>query len=407
MRQRILCFFILLGILAHAQKSDIQPILFSSDLEHFEPLSALKKVLKDVDIVALGENTHGLGDVFQTKVALVKFLHAELGFDLVLFESGYGDAALAWANWEKMSAEEFTQNFSSNFYYRSYEILDLVRYAKSRNGKLKLQGFDCQPQQQYLIKRMQEMVAPYAPDFAATVPQAMVDFNKLYQHEKNGDSLAFYTQRDSFASFLKKYNQLLDGISRAGKGNQSSTKEMDAIRRSNKIFLDTYSSMPFGKLMLWPQAANHRDGAMLKIVENYKKTYPEAKIIIWAQNSHIENQSKPHNPVNWMGHGLKQKYGSSYYSLGTVVYSGTNQNYNGSFSFEHKDPEYLAYHLNEVGKNSFLLNQRDYPKQDFTHELHLGMENNGSKAYFIAQDRFDGLLFLSHSGPPQLLNENH
>jgi erythromycin esterase len=407
MRRSIFFFFVVLGGLMHAQNNPTQPLQFSSDMERFESLTPLKKVLKDVDIVALGENTHGLGDVFETKVALVKFLHKELGFNLVLFESGYGDAALAWANRENMSAEEFTQNFSSNFYYRSEEILNLVNYAKSRNGKLKLQGFDCQPQQQYLIKRMQEVIAPLDTDFAGKVPQAMVDFNRLYQHEKNGDSLAFYTQRDSFASFLKKYNQLLDGISSAGKGNLSSTKEIETIRRSNQIFLDTYGSMPFGKLMLWPQAANHRDAAMLKIVVNYKETHPEAKIIIWAQNSHIENHGKPHNPVNWMGHGLKQKYGASYYSFGTVVYSGTNQNYNGSFSFEHKDPEYLAYHLNKVGVNSFILDLRDYPKTDFTTELHLGMENNGSKAYFIAQDRFDGLLFLSHSAPPQLLNENH
>ncbi|PCE64066.1 erythromycin esterase family protein [Sediminicola luteus] len=407
MRRSIFFFFVVLGGLMHAQKNIAQPLQFSSDLERFESLTPLKEVLKDVDIVALGENTHGLGKVFQTKVELVKFLHAELGFDLVLFESGYGDAALAWANWENMSTEEFTQNFSSNFYYRSKEIMDLVNYAKSRNGKLKLQGFDCQPQQQYLIKRMQEVIAPIDPDFATTVPQAMVDFNRLYQHEKNGDSLTFYAQRDSFASFLKKYDQLLDGISGTGKGNQPSQKEIEIIQQSNRIFLDTYGSMPFGKLMLWPQAANHRDAAMLKIVEKYKETHPGAKIIIWAQNSHIENHGKPHNPVIWMGHGLKKKYGASYYSIGTVVYSGTNQNYNGSFSFEHKDPEYLAYHLNKVGNSNFILDLRDYPKTDFTAKLHLGMENNGSKAYFIAQDRFDGILFLSHSGPPHALNENN
>lgn len=98
-----------------AQNNSTATIAFTSDLEKFENLSAFKEVLKDVEIIALGENTHGLGEVFAAKTELVKFLHQELGFDLVLFESGYGDAALAWEQIDSLSSREFTSVFSSIF----------------------------------------------------------------------------------------------------------------------------------------------------------------------------------------------------------------------------------------------------------------------------------------------------
>ena len=91
-------------------------IQFTSDLRDFKDLTALRESLKDVEIIALGEQSHGLGEVFNAKTELVKFLHKELGFDLVLFESGYGDGALAWERFDSLSAIEFTSSFSSNHY---------------------------------------------------------------------------------------------------------------------------------------------------------------------------------------------------------------------------------------------------------------------------------------------------
>src|SRR5690606_42073490 len=76
----------------NAQPALNSTIEFTSDLESFESLSGWRESLKGVEIIALGENTHGLGEVFAAKTELVKFLHQELGFDWVLFESGYGDA---------------------------------------------------------------------------------------------------------------------------------------------------------------------------------------------------------------------------------------------------------------------------------------------------------------------------
>lgn len=404
---KILTFIIALTICScKAQPNFDTTIEFTSDLEKFENLSNLKESLKDVEIIALGENTHGLGEVFSAKTEMVKFLHKELGFDLVLFESGYGDGALAWEQLNSLSAKEFTSVFSSNFYYNSEEIKNLVSYVKSQNRKLKIQGFDCQPQQNYLIKRMTEIAQPLDSTLAKSVPIEMRSFNNLYQYENDRDTLSFINQRDRFIGFLDKYNSFLNKYSNELLNSGTTKNEISALKKSNDIFIDTYSKINIGEIMSWPVADNHRDKSLFEIVKSFKEEYPETKIIIWAQNSHIENKTKPNYNVNWMGHYLKKAFGTKYYSIGTIVYSGKNLSYNGTFDFEHNDNKYLAYHLNQFQKEKYVLDLRKHNKNDFTNKLLLGMENNGNTTEFVAKDRFDGLLFIKYSDIPRLIKKD-
>lgn len=403
---KILTFIIILIFcVCNAQTKSSSTIEFTTDLETFENLSGLKESLKDVEIIAIGENTHGLGEIFSAKTELVKFLHQELGFDLILFESGFGDGALAWEKINSLSTKEYTSVFSSNFYYNSEEIENLVSYVKLQNGKLRIQGFDCQPQQNYLIKRMSEIVRPLDSILASSVPVEMRSFNNLYQYENEKDTLSFNNQRERFIGFLKSYDAFLDNNRNNLLKSGTTQNEINALKRSNEIFIKTYSKINIGEIMSWPMADNSRDKSLFEIVKSFKESSPKSKVIIWAQNSHIENKSKPNYNVNWMGHSLKKVFGKKYYSIGTVVYSGKNLTYNGTFDFEHKDSKYLAYHLNQFQKEKFVFDLRKHIKKDFTNEPLLGMENNGNTAEFIAKDRFDGLLFIKFSDTPKLIRE--
>lgn len=388
-----------------AQNKFNSTIEITDNFETFDNLSSFKKTLKNIEIIGLGENTHGLGEVFTAKTELVKFLHEKLGFDLILFESGYGDAALAWEKIDALSGREFTNIFSSNFYYNSEEIEKLAEYVKSQNGKLKIQGFDCQPQQNYLIKRMTEIAQPIDSMLAKSVSPEMKYFNKLYQFENDKDTISFNVQRDKFISFLRKYNDFINKNTNELVNSGVTKNEISALLKSNEIFIRTYAAINIGGLMSWPHSANIRDKSLFEIVKSFKEEYPQSKIIIWAQNSHIENMSKPNYTVNWMGHYLKKTFGDKYYSIGTVVYSGKNMTYNGNFDFEHKENKYLAYHLNQFQKEKYVINLRGHNKNDFTNELLLGMENNGNMADFIAKDRFDGLLFIKYSDIPKLIKK--
>jgi len=398
-------FFLFLFTSCEAQTLLDSKIAYTKDLKDFKNISALRETLKEVEIIALGENTHGLGQVFKAKADLVKFLHQELGFNLILFESGFGDGALAWEQVDSLSTEDFTLSFTSNFYYHSKEILELMEYVKTQDQKLMVQGFDCQPQQNYLIKRMVQIVTPIDSVFAKSVKLHFRNFNKLYQFENDKDTIKFYKQRDEFVSFLLMYDSTLNKNEQNLVKSGVTINEINAIKKSNQIFLDTYSEIEFGSMMGWPISANVRDKSLVETIKWFKEINPDTKIIIWAQNSHIENKPKPNDNVKWMGHSLKKTYGNKYYSLGAVVYSGKNLEYNGSFDFEHNDKNYLAYHLNKYRREEFILDLRNYKKDDFIYESLLGIESGGNTARFIAKERFDGILFVKHSDIPQLITD--
>ena len=52
--------------------------------QDFSDLEPLKAVLADKRIVLLGERTHGDGAAFLAKTRLIKFLHQEMGFDVLI-----------------------------------------------------------------------------------------------------------------------------------------------------------------------------------------------------------------------------------------------------------------------------------------------------------------------------------
>lgn len=373
-------------------------IEFTSNIETYQNIGAWKSDLEGVEIIGLGENTHGLGEIFKAKTELVKYLHEELGFDLILFESGFGDAAIAWEKINEVTTEEYVRDFTSNFYYQSEEIKELVEYVKSRNGKLTIQGIDCQPQQNYLKKSLEAMMWPLDSVLAKSVSAEMTNFNKMYQLEWDKDTIAFYNQKEKFIQFLRNYQVILQ--EKKAEVTNAECGSFNAIEG----LLRTYKNLQFGELMEWPTSYNFRDRAMFENVMWYKNKFPNSKIIIWAQNSHIENRAKLNDNVDWLGHLLHDKFGTKYYSIGSEVYSGKNMEYNSTFDFEHIDSSFLAFHLNELRKPKLLIHLREYSSENFLNEELKSMESNGNIGTFIPNERFDAILFIKSSQPPNLLN---
>ncbi len=56
-------------------------------------LQFFKAVLKDRRLVQLGESGHGVAEFNHAKVRLIKFLHQQMGFDVIAFESGLSNVS--------------------------------------------------------------------------------------------------------------------------------------------------------------------------------------------------------------------------------------------------------------------------------------------------------------------------
>ncbi|QNE39326.1 erythromycin esterase family protein [Hymenobacter sp. NBH84] len=64
--------------------------------EDYTDLAHLKQSLQDITIVGLGEQSHHDGSTFKAKTRLVKFLHQQMGFRIIAFESGFYDCYKSW-----------------------------------------------------------------------------------------------------------------------------------------------------------------------------------------------------------------------------------------------------------------------------------------------------------------------
>ncbi len=71
--------------------------------DDFSDLQPLRQVLDKARVVVLGEATHGDGSTFLAKTRLVRFLHRELGYDVLAFESGFYDC---WKAWQRIRTGE-------------------------------------------------------------------------------------------------------------------------------------------------------------------------------------------------------------------------------------------------------------------------------------------------------------
>ena len=120
----------------------------SPEENRFSNLEFLKEILKDVDIVTLGEESHGHGTSFETKIKLVKFLHEELGFDVIAFESGFYDCHKAWQLIEQgENADTTAAKGIFGIWSKSKQFQPLFKYIEDeKHGKhpLILAGFDFQ-----------------------------------------------------------------------------------------------------------------------------------------------------------------------------------------------------------------------------------------------------------------------
>ena len=140
--------------------------------EDFADLEPLKELIGDARIVQLGEQSHGDGVCFETKTRLIKFLHQEMGFDVIAFESGLYDCRKAWEAYRRgdnvMSA---ASDGVFGIWTGSSQTAELWNYIGRKvesDNPLELCGFDCQftaaASQSYLVDDVRAVAQKYAAE---------------------------------------------------------------------------------------------------------------------------------------------------------------------------------------------------------------------------------------------------
>lgn len=264
----------------------------SADMSDLAPL---KTSLKGVQVVMLGETTHGDGTTFLAKSRLIRYLHEQLGFDVLAFESGLYDVEIAWAQTKKGTTPAQAIDASVfALWTKSAQVAPLINYISAQaktKRPLDLTGFDSQFTGSISGER-------FAPDLDAFLSGLGLSLNGTGRSTLRPTLAGLIAGRGTPSA----KDQQLFATQLSGLVNDISTKSK-ATDLNAQFWVQVLTGVGNQARMNWninttdfsktPMAIQEiRDAQMAaNLVWLAKQRYPNRKMIVWAASSHISRNS--------------------------------------------------------------------------------------------------------------------
>ncbi|MFK5707244.1 erythromycin esterase family protein [Lysinibacillus boronitolerans] len=320
--------------------SSIQPETFDGQkipANKFDDLEMLKPLLHDKRIVFLGESSHGVAQFNLAKIRLIQFLHQDMGYNVLAFESGMGNVMNAQGQIDKQAALQTMKDAIFGVWWTK-ETLPLFDYAKSTQATeqpLVLTGFDIQ--QQGAFTNGDWLQNP-------KLAQQFNEAEKQLAEWSSGKDLKGYQKVK--ATIIDVYKQVKSQIQFKEKELQAAypkephiVKLMDRTLADRIRLADEYIELTIqsnidieqNNIESFLQTMEWRDQAMMEnLLWLAEEVYPTEKFIVWAHNDHIRKaqsdvMGSPY-PVKLMGERLPDIYKKYSYVLGLYMTSGETAN---------------------------------------------------------------------------------
>lgn len=312
--------------------------------EDFADLEPLVALIGDSRIVHLGEQTHGDGATFLAKARLIRFLHQRLGFDVVIWESGYYDCRQADAAFDGGAPAAFAAAQGIfPIWARSREVLPTLEYMRgSRAGDrpIALAGFDCQ-----FSGSAEGFGRDVIAFFAAVDPEIIDPGERRLLHRLAADLRA---RSGAVGEGTGPLLARLRGLARSGDERLLAAHppaEIAAMARilDNALAYTEIRGALAGESNLdhpspaGQAAFNLREEKMAEtLVWLVRDVYPDRKVITWGASSHLMHGSRgvesrdaqgrwaPYQPW-WvpMGDHVHAALGKEAYTIGFIAHAGT------------------------------------------------------------------------------------
>jgi len=316
------------------------------DDDDFSDLQPLREIMGDARVVMLGEQSHGDGSTFLAKVRLVRFLHQEMGFDVLAFESGFYDCARAWRLIQE--GEEASQAFSQavfSIWSQSEQVQPLTDYIEATvhsDRPLELAGFDSQftgsASRVYLISDLEAFLVGHG--LAAAERAGWEDFTAVLANLARGAYVNLGEPLPS-AEEQEGFRRSLDMLG----AEIASTVGMDDPEAS--FWLQVLESIGVHARQMWhwggvgagavaldPVVVELRDIQMGRnLVWLANRIHPDRRIVVWAATVHIARNlerittgdaslQEYYDRVTVMGDVVWEALGEQVYTLGFTAYDG-------------------------------------------------------------------------------------
>jgi erythromycin esterase len=292
------------------------PLRSIENIDDLSDLASLKSILKDKNIIALGEATHGTHEFFTMKHHVVEFLIKEMGFRVFTIEADFAgtqsmnDYVLNGVGTPLQALQKMGIGV-----WLTKEFVSMVEWIKVYNAtqpndkKVVFYGCDMQwaiNSGPYLIDGTVKFKTPLSEDAVKGI-NAAINFR--------------YGQIDK--SQVELLNTAARELSNAVILENDSSKSIVYKRYISSVL----QTIQYAKAKYLYDKDVIRDKAMAENCEWIYEHEHQHKMIVWAHNLHISREITKNNNLP-MGSYLSKKFGGGYYAIGFGFNKGEFRAYN-------------------------------------------------------------------------------
>lgn len=252
-----------------------------------QDFSFLKEELKNAQVVMLGEISHFDGNVFEMKTKIVNYLHQELGYNTIAFESGIYDV---WKAQKSISNNENTklafENSLFTIWAKKNEFQSFIEFYDQNKSNLKLFGFDNQITGKFGEKELFTDLFDYCKQNQLTLDLNKEDLELLFESIFN--SGVFDEGDITYAQFKNSFYKLLTSVEQKPK-TETNFYWTQILKSLLSLGEQNYKKVRVVSTFNTTLEDNLRDKQMADNLLAYVRTHPNEKIICWGANQHFAN----------------------------------------------------------------------------------------------------------------------
>jgi len=310
----------------------------------FADLADLRNTLRGVRLVLLGEASHGDGATFLAKTRLVEFLQREMGFDVLVFESGFYDCSNATPSSADADMRSTFQRCVWPMWSARQELDPLIDYlaqARARGAPLAILGLDPdfvrEPSRDHLARDLRAALqaARVRPDAATAEFLNVVDSLYAYLNPTQPRPTAEAVAR--FISTAESLAEVMDTVSALAPAERGYWARVCESLASHARMRLRPAGQPLSR-----ESVEMRDRQMARnLVWLVRQRFPARRVIVWSATLHAARNLAAltvlrDQPTPWgislqemyrtkrvMGDYLRQEFGDSMYAIGFTALEGT------------------------------------------------------------------------------------